>query len=113
MKVIIQYKSEQIEKAKLQPDIAQVWFGEWKNRDWYKETMITLMILNRFSTNSRKCIEKRYAVESDSVIVYTIGMDWNDSLALDAKEGKLKAFQFVGSEGSFLGKTLTFELLVP
>ena len=108
MKVIIQYKSEQIEKAKLQPDIAQVWFGEWKNRDWYKETMITLMILNRFSTNSRKCIEKCYAVESDSSIVYTIGMDW-----VDAKEGKLKAFRFVGSKGSILGTTLTFELLVP
>ena len=113
MNVIIRYKSEQIEKARLQPDIAQVWFGEWKNRDWYKETMITLMILNRFSTNSRKCIEKCYAVESDSSIVYTIGMDWDDSLALDAKEGKLKAFRFVGSKGSILGTTLTFELLVP
>ena len=75
--------------------------------------MITLMILNRFSTNSRKCIEKCYAVESDSSIVYTIGMDWDDSLALDAKEGKLKAFRFVGPKGSILGTTLTFELLVP
>ncbi len=113
MKVIIRYKSEQIEKAQLQPDIAKVWFGEWKNRDRYKENMLTLMILNRFSTNSRNCIENRYAVESDSAIVYTIGMDWDDSLALNAKEGMLNAFQFVESKGSFLGTTLTFELLVP
>ena len=112
MNVIIRYKSEQIEEAKLQPDIAKVWFGEWKNRDRYKENMLTLMILNRFFTNGRECIENR-AVESDSAIVYTIDMVWDDSLALNAKEGKLKAFQFVESKGSFLGTTLTFELLVP
>ncbi len=99
--------------AKRQPDIAKVWFGESRQRDWYKQTLISLMTLNTFATNGSKCIKKRYAVEADSAMVYTVGMDWNDSLALDAMEGKLEAFEFVGSKGVLFGKTITLNLLIP
>ena len=112
MRVRILYRPKQVEEANQQPDIAKLWFGNFRDADWYQQNMIKLMSFNTFATNNRNSIKKRFAVESDSEF-HNVVMDWDDKLALKAKEGMLEAFRYVESEENLLGVTLTFELLIP